>query len=401
MPNPSGPAHNPFRIGGIVTGAYFTDRAGELRRIMGVLREPQGKLLVTGPRRMGKTSTLARAVERLTRDGEAALLADLSTATTTVDLANRVLAAATASLGRRWKDVVAELVGRIQLEVTLNPYGGTGGTLPSLSLRYRTAPMEEQNATLGQVLDAIDDLAGKRGVTVGVVLDEFQEIARVDGGEAAEWHLRGVMQRHLHLAYVLAGSRESLIREITGRGRAFYKMFERLPFGPIDGGHLERWIDHRMLRAGVSAAGIGALIVRLARPRTQDIVHLARTCFSLAAPRRAACPADVEEAFRRIVWEESDSIRSHWDRLPASQQNVLRAVAAGETMLHGRSVGDRFGLKSSAEVSQALDRLVELDLLVKQGRRYNFDSPFVRGWAIVHALKDLGIDVPITTVPGG
>ena len=75
---------------------------------MDVLREPQGKLLVTGPRRMGKTSTLARAVERLRRDGDAALLADLSTATTTVDLANRVLAAATASLGRRWKDVVAE-----------------------------------------------------------------------------------------------------------------------------------------------------------------------------------------------------------------------------------------------------------------------------------------------------
>ena len=188
-PKPSRPARNPFRIGGIVTGAYFTDRAGELRRIMDVLRKPQGKLLVTGPRRMGKTSTLARAVERLSRDGDAALLADLSTATTTVDLANRVLAAATASLGRRWKDVVAELVGRIQLEVTLNP-NRTGGALPSLSLRYRTAPIEEQNATLGQVLDAIDDLAGKRGVTVGVVLDEFQEIARVDGGEAAEWHLR-------------------------------------------------------------------------------------------------------------------------------------------------------------------------------------------------------------------
>ena len=188
-------------------------------------------------------------------------------------------------------------------------------------------------------------------------------------------------------------------KSVGYRGRAFYKMFEQLPFGPIDGGHLERWIDHRMLRAGVSADGIGALIVRLARPRTQDIVHLARTCFSLAAPRRTACPADVEEAFRRIVWEESDSIRSHWDRLPASQQNVLRAVAAGETMLHGRSVGERFGLKSSAEVSQALDRLVELDLLVKQGRRYSFDSPFVRGWTIVYALKDLGIDMPITEVP--
>ena len=75
------------------------------------------------------------------------------------------------------------------------------------------------------------------------------------------------------------------------------------------------------------------------------------------------------------------------------------AVAAGETKLHGRSAGERFGLMSSAEVAQALDRLVDLDLLVKENQRHDFDSPFVRGWVIMNALQDLGMTRSITDVP--
>ena len=67
----SAPA-NPFRIGGVVTGRHFTDRADELRRVMNALGDPQGRLLVLGPRRMGKTSTLSRAVQRLEKRGAVA-----------------------------------------------------------------------------------------------------------------------------------------------------------------------------------------------------------------------------------------------------------------------------------------------------------------------------------------
>ncbi len=389
---------NPFRIGGVVTGRDFTDRADELRRVVNALGDPQGKLLVLGPRRMGKTSTLSRAVQRLEKKGAVAFLADLSTGSTTADLANRVLGAATAAIGRRWKDVVTQFVTRLSVEVTLKPDPATGVPFPTLSFRYRTATAADQRDALARVLDAIDDLARRNGQTIGVVLDEFQEFARVDDSQAAEWHLRGVMQRHQHLAYVAAGSRESLIARMTGQGRAFYKMFERLRFGSIDPAHMARWIDHRMTTSGAAASGIGALIVRLAGPRTQDVVQLARACFSLAARRGAARPADVEQAFRRIVLEESDTVLVFWERLPPSQQNVLRAVAAGETKLHGRSAGERFGLRSSAEVAQALDRLVDLDLLVKEDQRHDFDSPFVRGWVIMNALQDLGMTRSITDV---
>ena len=54
--------NNPFKIHGIVEGEYFTDRTDELRLMVRSLTEPGNKLLVYGPRRMGKTSAILNAV---------------------------------------------------------------------------------------------------------------------------------------------------------------------------------------------------------------------------------------------------------------------------------------------------------------------------------------------------
>jgi hypothetical protein len=53
---------------------------------------------------MGKTSALVMAISRYEADGGVALLADMSTASTIVDIANRILEAAGRALGRRWRD---------------------------------------------------------------------------------------------------------------------------------------------------------------------------------------------------------------------------------------------------------------------------------------------------------
>jgi hypothetical protein len=85
---------NPFRIGGAVSGRHFTDRADERRRIQRALTTPQSHLLVFGPRRMGKTSTLRVVQEELAKDGRHVIVADLSTSSVLSDMTNRILQAA-------------------------------------------------------------------------------------------------------------------------------------------------------------------------------------------------------------------------------------------------------------------------------------------------------------------
>lgn len=389
---------NPFRIGGSVTGEYFTDRAETVRRISAALGEPQSKLLVYGPRRMGKTSALEVAVARAQRTRHPAIMVDFSAATTVADMSNRLLQAASAQLGRGPRGWLESLVSRLGFSVQIKPDPVSGIPQVSIRLEQRQMPVEEQRRTLGEVLDAIDALAGERGKTIGIIIDEFQEIDRF-GGRDAQWNLRAVIQRHRHVSYVFAGSREALIRGMTGAGGAFFKLFETHHLGPIDPEHMARWVETRLQRAGVKPGRCGARIVELAGPRTRDIVQLARACFEAAAPAGKVAPEDVTRAFHRVLDEEDDARRWEWGQLTALQQNLLRAVAAGYRQLTGAEARSRFSLAASGTVSPALDSLQQKDLLVKTEQGYVFDNPFMRGWVAVHALPDVGIRIDPTGPP--
>ncbi len=390
-------SENPFRVGGTVVGEHFTDRADELKRIVAALSEPQAKLLIYGPRRMGKTSTLESAVLRLREEKRAAVVADLSTATTLADMASRILQAAARQLRATWENVVGDLVNHLKFGVSVVLDPNSGSPTLVLDLSRRNAPLQDQRTSLGAALDAIEQLAAEKGKPIGIVLDEFQEIHRF-GGEEAEWHLRGVIQEHRHVSYVLAGSRESLIHQMTQKNRAFFRLFELLRFGPMDEDHLATWIESRLETRGVGARGAGRRIVELARPRTRDIVQLARAGFRIGARAGALSELDVETALDQVVDEEDDLLRADWDRRTALQQNVLRAIAAREERLFSQTVRERYGLRGTSYVAAALEALIDADVVVKRGERdYDFDSPFMRRWVSRHALPDVGI----LEAPGG
>jgi hypothetical protein len=236
------------------------------------------------------------------------------------------------------------------------------------------------------VLDAVERLAADRGVTIGLALDEFQEVTRF-GGEDAEWHLRGVVQHHRHVAYVFAGSRVALIRRMVSPQRAFFELCDVLPFGPIDAPHLAHWVERRMREAGVGATGVGAYVVERAGPATRDAVQLARATFDRAASAGVARREDVDAAFAELVDTRDDEFRAFWAGLTPAQQNVLRAVAVHGTGLTQGGTIARFALPTSAGVVKALDRFAEEGRLVRgDAGAYAFDSPYLRAWVTAVTL---------------
>ncbi len=389
-------ADNPFRISGTVSGEFFTDRERELKRCLRTLREPGGKLLVAGVRRTGKTSVLERAVATINAKGGHAFLADFSTATSLVDLSNRLLAGATQAAGRRWTTLVRDLVARLQTQLSLAPDPLTGLTVPSFSVALRQESMDVQQASLGHVLDSLNALAARQQVVLGVVLDEFQELSRF--GETAEWHLRGVIQKHSHVSYVVAGSHLALLEAMQAKGRAFYQLFERCPFGPIDARHLAGWIDERMRSSGLAPEEAGARCVTLVGARTRDIIRLARKCVDRAGVDPRVDVTSVDAAYVEIIDEEADSTQRWWAQLSGVQQKVMRAVAASSQGLTTAATRGRFALEQSGSISKTVARLVTDGVVIRtaHGSGYTFDDPFVRGWVLKHAVPDMGLPLPVT-----
>ena len=296
--------------------------------------------------------------------------------------------------GRSWRELATSLAERLEARLTLRTERGTGLVLPSLNVGLREAGAEEQRRALASVLDSLDALAGEKRAVLGVALDEFQELHRL-GGEQAEWHLRGTIQHHRNLSYVLAGSGQAMIRRMVEEGGAFYGMLDTLSFGPMDPEHFARWLDERMEGGGVRPEGAGARAVALAGPRTRNVVQVARKAYDRARAWGVANTEVVDAALVELVEEQHDLILGRWSGLSPVQQNVLRAVAGATSGLTTRETLQQFGLRSSGTATNAAHALVEQGLLVKQDDAgptgYGFDSPFVREWVRGRALADIGL----------
>lgn len=379
----------PFRIGGVVIPPHFTDRAAEVTRVSRALRTPQDHLVVLGPRRMGKTSVLRAAQDVRRRVGQPVMLVDFSTASSLAEMTTRLLQTATKELGRRWSDVAMTFAERLQVRVTMEPDAASGAMLPSVAL---SAEGDEgaQRATLGNALDTIEALAAAKNKHLGIILDEFQEIAHF-GGETAEAHLRGIIQHHRHVTYVLAGSDERIIQAMLGRNRPFYKLLTPVTIGAIEPGHMAQWIEERLSVAGLKPAGIGAAIVQAAGPRTRDIVQLAQSVAEVAPSRAKVTMTMVEEAYERIVHASDAPYRAMWNSLSPLQQQLMRLLTTRASGLTSASTRREFGITvASGSIVTGLGALVDRGVVVKRDARYEYDDPFMRGWVALNALADIG-----------
>lgn len=376
---------NPFRTGQRVTGEFFTDRATEIDAIVRAMRDPGSRLLIYGPRRMGKSSAIAVASERVVADGGLVVEADLSTVSTVTDVANRLLT----SLHRSGHapSSLWELLGSLRLRLEVDQASG----MPSVAIeaRERSAGAERQLGTLESVLGRLDALAAERAGPVAIVLDEFQEIASV-GPERADWWLRSLMQRHSHVSYVCAGSKRAVIERMIDKEGPFYGGFERLYVGPIEADHLAAWIESRMEGAGVPAPEMGAATLALVGPRVEDIMNLARQTYYLAASRGRFAREDPAVALNELVRGEDAVFQALWDGMTGLQQNVLRAIAAGERELHSAGTRETYALGPSSSVTTALSSLEHREVLAREGGEIGFDSPFFRHWVRKRALPDIG-----------
>jgi uncharacterized protein len=366
---------NPFRTAQHVRGPFFTDRADEVATVVGAMRD-RGRLLVWGPRRMGKSSVIGVAAERIASGGGVVLHADLATSSSLAEVAERLLAAVSAV--SPWRDRLLEWARTLAPVVTL---GFDEAGLPRLGLGLEGRPRggEGERALLERVLDRVEAVAAVEEAPVVVVLDEFQRLSEL-GGEPAEWLLRNRLQENRATAFVCAGSKEGLIRELLQPKRAFYKFFDQLYVGAMDPDHLARWIDERLVGSGVPARGVGAALVARVGPRTQDVVQAARTLWFQAALTGGADAAAVDAAIAEIVRNDDTGLRRTWEDLTPLQQRLLRAVAAGAGELHSQATRERFDLGPSSSVTTALDSLTSRAILARDDGGVVFENPYFREW---------------------
>lgn len=390
-------AANPFIIARLPAAEAFADRVQEVRRIAAAFREPGGKLLVYGDRRLGKSAALHVAAAKARSASLPVAVVDLSTVSGPAEAANQILTAVHRAVGRSWTDLFKAVAKALSVQISATADPAAGG-LPTVAVTVAsTRPAEERYLLVTDVLTAVEAELRRRGKRLGLALDEFQRIHEW-GGEDAEWALKGATERHEAISYVLAGSSRSLIEDmVADKSRALWKLFDLLQMGPIDPVELAIWIRKRARRAGVAMSDDSAqAIVRVAGPRTRDVVQLARHVWARGRPSRRATLNDVAEAMDTLVREQDAIQRRVWATIDATAQDILRLLAADPNVaITSAETLARYDLGAKSSVHRGMVNLVKAELLtVAESGRYLYDDPFFRRWVQLYTLADLGLPTP-------
>lgn len=177
-----------------------------------------------------------------------------------------------------------------------------------------------------------------------------------------------------------------------------------LPVEAIAAQELVPWLAAQATAAGVRFDVIvAAPIVRLAGPRTRDIVQLARATCDWAHGAGVAERHAPETAMEALVREEGALHQRQWDRLREVAQRVLVVLAtAPDVAILAAETLERFSLGPKSTVARALNDLVHDEVLVRGpasgsssggsmgGSGYAFDDPLFCRWVQVNASADLG-----------
>lgn len=399
-------ARNRFAGGGVAKlGEDFTDRKVEREELARSARTPRGHVVVSGLRRMGKTSVLLAVRDELDKAGEPVVYVDLWSASTLEDMTTRLATAATAALGRRWKELIARLGQGLKLkfEIAESP---SGAMVPVPTVELRDAPLAEQRTRLVGALELLEEQARKERTHLTVILDEFQEIERLgseetkQGGVSAMRQLRAAIQHHRHVTYVFAGSDRRLIARLHEEdGGALHNLGRRYEIGPIGAEHFAKWIETQLRLMGIDGRGMGATIIHIAGPRTRDIRTLAEDVAELAREQAQVTDETIAEAMFNIVRQRRWEYERAWKGLTTLQQNVLRAVAHESTGWARAAVLQQFALGNPSRVTKTIDTLCDRAILLRDGDQVVFDDPFYRAWVVVSTLPDVGLRLPVTHVP--
>lgn len=369
-------ATNPFRFGSLALGDGFADREEELAEITGDALAGQDVVLLA-PRRVGKSSLIWRASQRLIRRRALVAYVDVMTTPTLARFAEKLAHTIHEDIASRLfraKERLRVFRGlRVSPTVTIDPDDA------SISFGFSGAAAgSDITATIERLLELPAQLAGERGRTVVLVLDEFQEITDLD--RSLLRLMRAVFQRQPEVSHIYLGSRRHAMERIfNDANEPFWRSTKRVELGLIAPDRFAPFITERFAAGGKRIADTALerlLAITRGHPHaTQELCY-----FTWQGTRTRAGIEDVEAALAAVLRSEDAHFTSVWERASGQQRALLAALAAEPGRPLAGEYRRRHGLPTASSMQRALQSLEHAELVSRQDGVATISEPFLAEW---------------------
>lgn len=371
-------SHNPFDYGGPVTGDHFAGRQLEVAAIVNRLRDHIG-VVVTAPRRYGKSSLIKQACAELERHEPrpAIVSVNLLRCGSISEMSGVLLRRLYQVPGGPWhrvKQVLPGFLRRINVQPSTT-FDDSGHPVFSFSPGLAS---EDASRIVDDVYQILDEIGAKRPSVL--FLDEFQAVSDLDAQLARR--LKALADEHANVSLVLAGSKQHLMESLVlSKGAPLYNMLERLSLDAIPE---EDWIPflvRRSRRGGkpFADAEVAHSLWRTSEPIPFDVQQLAYESFNQADG--TITESDVAHAVEGLIRHQAADYAKAFEKLSGGQRRVIKTLAGGPQATTGSAeFAAAVGLADSTSVRKALIALSEAELVVRRDRTYAVDDPFFAAW---------------------
>ncbi len=356
---------NPFKFGTVVDGIYFTDREEEVSEITSYLKS-ENHLIIISPRRFGKTSLIRKI---LAASGRRFIYLDMQLVLTEGDFAAQLLKRIYRIFPvQKLKNYIKSF--RIIPTVIMNPVTG--------DVEISFSPGSRDLAPLEDVLNLIEKL-GKAEDKIIVVLDEFQDVFRINTGLVRM--LRSVIQVHKNINYVFMGSSESMIREIfEKKDSPFYRFGILYPLGKIPEAKFRLFLEYNFRGITGDTGSISENILKISGAHPYYTQQLAFMVWELLSHKGQTEEMVVDFAADEIVRSHDNDFELLWNTLNRTDMLVLAGMSESNASPLSEEFRKQFGTGAASTVYSTLQRLIKKGMVVRDAAGYFIDDPFFSRW---------------------
>ena len=367
---------SPFQYGTLATKENFIDRESERACLKQMLFSGINVSLIS-PRRWGKSSLVKMAMDELEseRDDVRVCYLDAFSIDSVDDFyskfASAVVSCSANRIEKAWSDA-KKYLGGIVPGITFSD-----GLNDILTINFKHDPVKENQT---QILNLPERIAIDKGIRIIVCIDEFQQLAEMDGYSELEGKMRSAWQYHKHVSYCFYGSKKHMMMQIFNDSqKPFYRFSETMFLGKIA---KEDWVPFIIRGFEKTGKKISESFASMICDYTDcHSWYLQQMSFFVWSDTANEVTEDImNRACRRIVDTNSPMFMSDVEKLTASQREMIKAIVSGENHLSSERVREKFRLGNLTTITRN-KKILETKSFIDSGDgTLEISDPIFRIW---------------------
>ena len=371
----------PFTFGVATSGDNFTDRVKETERLLLNFKYGVNTVLIS-PRRWGKTSLVQKVCSLAQSDQLTVVYFDIFSCRSDRDFYDLFASAVLKQTSSKWEEWVENartFLSRITPRITLGP-----DPMADFSVSFEMNPKSND---IDEVLQLPEKIAQKKGCSIVVCVDEFQQIAEFRDSKTFQKRLRSVWQLQKSVSYCLFGSKKHLMNDLfEKKSYPFYKFGDTIYLSKIG---TRDWIDYICQRFDTTGKHISEDLAKKICLRADNHSSYVQQLAWLVwiHTEETATEQDLEAAYQDIIDQNTPLFEKQTESLSTYQMNFLRAVTDGiHSEFSSQEIIQKYQLGSSANVSIVKRALIKKELIEIEKREVVIPDPIMEVWL----KKELG-----------